>query len=206
MKLLISVIVLFTVPTWASDMAHYNGYKKVNDRIFENILKPYEYMDPNGFLTQFDQIGLLIGERLSTFGGSPLLELTGFYPQGVNNGEMRNGEPNSMSLMVYYFLFHKISEKIQDDCKVTDDPVISNHYQPEFLSLMDTMCSLTSANDMTEDMYFDFWTSIHSFNAPFKEYESWLNYHDSQNYNDVTEQVYAMAVSALMNPYLLIQN
>ncbi|MCJ8277200.1 MAG: hypothetical protein HRT44_05960 [Bdellovibrionales bacterium] len=205
MKSLIVALLLFCGSAQASEVANYKGYLKVSDQLFQNVFDIHNYTDDSGTNLPIFELGSFIDENFSKFSSS-LLNLTGFYPMGLDHGEMRNGEPNSVSLMVYYFLFHNVAERVSEDCSVIEDPVVVQYYQQNFYTWLRRVCSYSDADELTEADYFESWRSFHAFSAPLEEYQAWVNFHDSQTYSDRSEEVYSLVLTALMNPYTIIEN
>ena len=114
----------------AQEMSQYKGHVALNKKIFNNVFKAsFRHQNLNSFLSD------------GGFGfGAGLIDLIGFYDNGLNNGEISNGDPNAVSLLIHYLIFSEISNLMKNDCTISNEPMLSEHYQPSFLKLLKKVC------------------------------------------------------------------
>ncbi len=191
-KLLFLLIVPFSLQAQQLP-AKYKGYVELNHQLFERVMHANEF---------YPELGAYIGETLSPYGGS-ILQLLGYYPDGLNDGEISNGDPNAVNVLVYNILFNKFSEHASN-CDLVNDPFNRTIYQSRFIELIEKMCQ--QDNEFTDEQYFELWFLFMGYFAPESEYLFWKDLLQSSNFNSQQQRIYNALMTILMHPYFLIQN
>ena len=203
--LILLVFTAFSFTASANDDSFsFKGYQLIDQQAFERI---YNRTDT------FTELGLVIGERsgFGPFGGPSLLDLLGIYPNGNNDGEMVNGDPNSMNTMLYFLLFDKMASSIVFHCSILEDPVATLNYNPNFMSSMYYFCRTKLEDAPPGDPNFlyyieNLWMQLMGFEAPEEEYLAWKEYLTTTTFESAEDRYYQALISIFMNPYFFINN
>ena len=180
----------------AQEMSQYKGHNIIDKKVFNNILKRSD---------RHTNLNSLLGGQGYFYGGS-LLDLIGFYDPGLNNGEISNGAPNAVSLLIHYLIFSQISTLMSNDCTISEEPNLEIHYQAKFLEVLQEICFTPKDQEVDDSVYLSFWIAIHGFETPKREYDEWKSFIKGQEYENHKDQVRDMSLTALMNPFFFLQN
>lgn len=197
MKSLIVIAVLLTsLSTQAQVAAQYKGYEKINKVVYQNVLNSTGSVPAMSFFIQ---------EYFSNFNPG-LIGLMGYYPNGINNGEMANGNPNSVSYLIYYLVFSEMAKKLQADCAIIDTPNVKADYQESFLADLKSLCASDLAQPLDDSLMEKFWVHFHSFQAPYDEMLAWKDFINAREFNSSADRVHDMALTVTLNPFFMIEN
>ncbi len=173
--------------------AELKGYVETNQALRERIFNQNENYE----------VGDFIGVRYSDFGNN-LLDILGTYKSsGVTLG-FKNGQPNSLNILVWKMMFSQLSDKISELCIGGD----STHFSPDFRTQMTTLCQWPSATGRNEESLKTFWTTLMGYDAPEDEYIAFRYFFLSDQWRQArpNDVVWAMSYSVLMNPYFLLRD
>ena len=169
------------------------GYVETNQALRERIF------DQGG---QYE-VGDFIGVRYSDFENN-LLDILGTYKSsGVTLG-FKNGQPNSLNILVWKMMFSQLSDKISGLCIGGD----STNFSVDFSTQMTGLCKWPAATARSEESLKTFWTILMGYDAPEEEFLAFRDFFLSDQWSQArpNDVVWAMSYSILMNPYFLLRD
>jgi hypothetical protein len=174
-------------------MAQYRGYVAINQKVQDTFFMKNtgsslgSYVDPN------PDFGRL----------SPLLQLLGTYEGGSYGSEFKNGEPNSLNVLLWYLIFQGFSQDIGAYCVGSGTAML----QPEMANLIDSLCAWPEVTDV-EVVLTDYWVRVMGFEAPLEEMARWQEFlmsEEAQKWSP-SEAVGKMTFAIVFNPYFLLRH
>lgn len=130
-----------------------------------------------------------------------LLDLTGTRPQG--GGDIINGNPNALNMLVLKLVLYKFSKAIASGCNHT-----VAKWNSSFRHALYNICEWPKDSAKDPKVMEAFWLSLMGYDAPHEELEAWRNFFLSSSYKNrsAKETVAAMSFAILYNPHFLIKH
>ena len=207
MKMFILLFVLFfslqKKATANSVRPVFRGYSKINRIIHERVA------EENGF-----ELGQYLDKVALVPASGDLLSLLGTYDGADSNSTYRNGNPNSMNMLLWYIALDEFSTDIANQCsgeKELNDSkagVSPLRLKTRFRSALSPLCAWPDASAKADSALFAFWSAFLSYDAPVEEFQAWKNFFltDEAYQNGPASKVISdMGVAALFNPYFLLE-
>ena len=186
-----------------STTSPFRGYSKINQIIHERVAQD------NGF-----ELGQYLDKVAIAPQTGDLLSLLGTYDGADTNSTYRNGDPNSINMLLWYIVLDGLAVAIAGQCDggtaamVADGPVKPLVLRPAFSAALRPLCAWPDASAKTDAVLFGFWSGLVGFDAPPEEFQAWKTYFLDQTQSDQTNAsavIADMGLAALFNPYFLLE-
>lgn len=207
MKALIPFLLLFFSVQTKSNASLvqpvFRGYSKINRIIHERVA------EENGF-----ELGQYLDKVALVPASGDLLSLLGTYDGADSNSTYRNGNPNSMNMLLWYIALDEFSTDIANQCSGDKElneskaGVSPLRLKTRFRSALSPLCAWPDASAKTDSALFAFWSAFLSYDAPVEEFQAWKNFFlTDDTYQNMTAKkvISDMGVAALFNPYFLLE-
>jgi len=176
----------------ASVAAEFRGYKAIEQRLNDRL-----FVERFSFEPYFD--GLYGSELVS------ILNLLGSYSFDVGTvSEFRNGQPNAVNMLFWYFLGNALGREVGQGCLQSRD----DFWRTEFRESLEAICQWPQAAAKDPRVMERFWIAMMSYDAPREEFEAWRDFFVNGPHRDqpAHEAVRAMVMAAFLNPYFLLKH
>ena len=195
--MLVSLLALTLASATVQPTGEFRGYTEVNRILKERVARA------NGF-----QLGKYLGENASEPNPNGLLALLGTYLGSDTDAAYRNGEPNSINMLLWYLALNGLASDIGGLCEVQaqSSPL---RPLPEFEAALKPLCAWPQDSARTEQVLYGYWVALMSFDAPTEEYEAWKTYFlSTPEFRQASgrQAVAALTLGVLYNPYFLLRN
>lgn len=200
-RLLLTALALSTAAQAQETIpAQYRGYTAINRLIQERVARK------NGF-----ELGKYLGEDDSVPQVSGLLSLLGTYQGSDTDAKFRNGDPNSINMILWYIALNGLAAGVASYCAAQTAIPADGELAllPEFAAALLPVCLWPQKSAQADDALFGLWTALMSFDAPPSEYEAWRDYFRTDAefaQAPASVAVAALVLGALYNPYFLLRN
>lgn len=163
--------------------SRFKGWAAITKELSTRIAPSGEMLDLDRFLPAEDMDDLL--GTWSTFG---------------SEHSFQNGQPNSVSIAIWYATLSSFAKSIGASCTT---PQLEFH--PRFAEMLKKLCAWPAASARADAVMMDFWWSIMGHNAPEEEYVAWRDHFlTAYQGRPAVETVAAMTLAMTMNPYFLL--
>ena len=202
LALLISNL-FFSLNADAAGHSVFRGYTQINQTVHERVA------EENGF-----ELGQYLDKVSVVPSSGDLLSLLGTYDGSDTNSTYRNGDPNSINMLLWYIALDEFATDIASNCaQITSDvgspgPVQPLVLRPEFLKVLEPLCAWPEANSKSDAVLYAFWSALLSYDASPEEFQAWKNYfltEESYQTAPIGTVISDMGVAALFNPYFLLE-
>jgi hypothetical protein len=173
------------------------GYAKINSIVHERIAKT------NGF-----ELGQYL-DKVETIPNGDLLSLLGTYDGSDTNSTFHNGAPNTLNMLLWYIAFNKLSDAIASNCSGMTTDGSNLVLIPQFAAALKPLCAWPAKSAQSDGVLYGFWSAILSYDAPPEEFQAWKTFFLSESsYQgaNASTVISDMALSALYNPYFLLED
>ncbi len=190
MKILFfAFLILGSGPAFA-EAGHFRGYRLVEQILSERLTMPgYE-------IFFYDYLGGPYGT------GRNLLPLMGSRSSpGGGQIEFRNGEPNSVSTLLWYLVLDGFSKDVGESCVTT-----RRAFSVDFTTKLAELCRWPAESAKSEKVMQDFWLAVMGYDAPKSEYQAWRDFFLRSSYSSesAAPTVAAMTLALVYNPHFLL--
>jgi hypothetical protein len=205
LALLISNECGFLASAWAqSDHDVFRGYTAINQIIQERVAQD------NGF-----ELGQYLDKVSVIPSSGDLLSLLGTYDGSDTSSTFRNGDPNSINMLLWYIALDEFAADIASNCNsVTQNvpsgasgvsPLVLND---DFLAALKPLCAWPDPSAKIDAVLYAFWSALLQYDAPPEEFQAWENFflNEPAYQNASAASVISdMGLAALYNPYFLLE-
>jgi hypothetical protein len=145
------------------------------------------------------------GEDLPFYSYLPAEGMEGLMGTWENYGSVhrfRNGTPNPMNMMLWYYTLSSFSQTLAASCKTK-----TVELNARFQKALNRICAWPVADAKSDDAMLDFWFGVMGYNAPEEEFVLWRDFFRTSSYQSKTGPVVveAMTLAIVMNPYFLLK-
>lgn len=190
MRITLAFLLSVTSPFAFAEAGKFRGHSFF-DRVFsERTLTPGTPVSIGDFIVT---PGTYPGDLLSLLGGNTA--------NGPGQIEFRNGEPNSVNMLLWYLGLDGISRKIGQNCLQR-----TLAWEPSFQGKLLALCEWPSAQAKSETVMQSYWLALMGYDAPESEYQAWREFFLQSSYANkpADEAVAAMSLAILYNPHFLL--
>ncbi|MGZ3652126.1 MAG: hypothetical protein ACXVB9_19835 [Bdellovibrionota bacterium] len=190
MKYLSLLVLLAATPVHAEPS--FKGYEAVAEILTERLLA-------DGSEFSFHKYLKSPGDKVDT---SSLLNLLGSYDKTSGTNQFRNGDPNSVSMLLWQLLLQLTGKDVADRCRGQGIRV-----NPIFQAALDPICKWPSPEAQSDSSLRGFWTSVMGYDAPEEEFLAWKQFALSSSFANrpASEAVPAFFFLITINPHFLLR-
>lgn len=176
-----------------AQVGQYRGYVMSQSLLSERLLDQAEGINYSNFLYP------LSGQPLLS-----MLDLLGSYQGGsLSKREFRNGQPNSVNMLLWYMVLNSFAFEVQKNCNNTFTLPLST----AFRQTLNQICQWPQATAQSESAMQAFWLAIMGYDAPEEEFQAWREFFLNSSYasKPAHETVSAMVLAMVYNPHFLLR-
>lgn len=118
--------------------------------------------------------------------------------------EIKNGDPNSYSMILLGVLVDNISQLVSESCATTST---GPQLQKELQSTLAKLCAWPALSAVDENVLTEFFHQITLFDYSFEEKQAWLAQfqHPDSLQKTANDVIYEMTFTLMMNPHYLLK-
>jgi len=182
--------------------APYRGYEAM-----DGILRARLVAKPTSFsLTSYlDDPGADAGAG----SGAQLAVLLGAWSGIGTTNALQNGDPNAMSFLIWRIAFSGLGKDVASTCPDAAGALTVHDFElrPELARIVQRLCTWPQSSAREDDTLRAFWQGMTRYDAPPGEYDAWKAHFMGPAYASTGPDVVIplMVMSALLNPYVLLQ-
>ena len=172
----------------------FRGYAEVNKLIHERVAQE------NGF-----ELGQYLDKVSALPTSGDLLSLLGTFDVSDPSSTFRNGDPNSINMLLWYIALDKFATDIASHCTMGLGTLI---LRDEFWAALKPLCAWPEPSAKTDAVLYLFWSALLRYDAPPEEFQAWKTFFIQEPaYQNASAQtvISEMGLSALYNPYFLLK-
>ena len=189
MKLLCFILSGFlAVPVHAA--SQYKGFEKTQNLLIERMIKPGKAL----YLPMYIP---------GTYSGiNTIYELLGTYSSFGTIRTYKNGQPNSLNVLLWYVLLSSLADDLGGNCiKPTME------FNPQFEKSFQAICAWPATKAKDDSVMESFWIALMGYDAPEEEFVAWKEFFKNSSYQNrnAKETISAMAQAIFLNPFFLLE-
>lgn len=133
-----------------------------------------------------------------------LLDLLGTYDETSGSDQFKNGDPNSVNMLLWQLLLEAMGQELSLRCSHTG----TLHLNPVFQAAIDPLCQWPAPSAKTDSALRGFWTAVMGYDAPEEEFLAWEQFALTSSYagKPAAEAVPILFFLVAYNPYFLLRN
>jgi hypothetical protein len=131
-------------------------------------------------------------------------QLLGVYSDLGGESEFRNGQPNSVNMLLWNWVIDDFASDIQTNCSQSS---VRIGLLSQVRDTINEICKWPNSDAKSETAMRNFWLAFMSYDAPPEEFDAWKEFFLSSSYKDrpASETVRAMTLAILYNPHFLLR-
>lgn len=168
----------------------FRGYVEINELLQERIVAG----------------DFSLSRYLENGGSYGLTSLLGTYSESDTNAKFRNGQPNSINMLLWYVALNGFAKDVALYVNANSgSPQFA--LRPEFAAALGPLAAWPASSAQNETTMFKFWLAISDYDLPEEEFAPWRDFF-LRNYanRSAPDAISAMVISILYNPYFLLRS